>query len=122
MHLHYRENGMLKIVLSIHVDDSLCEDTKEDLEKLYKKVRSKYKITTLGKITKYLGVNYSWRKDEKGQKFVVASMKRNADEIIKFYEKVKKKEAKIAKTPGYQNTVLKKNESDTSMLDEYRSL
>ena len=99
---------MLKIVLSIHVDDSLCAVTKEDLEKLYKKVRSKYKITTLREIIKYLGVNFSWRKGEKGRKFVVASMKRNADEIIKFYEKVKKKEAKIAKTPGYQNTVLKK--------------
>ena len=53
-------------MLSIHVDDSLCAGTKEELEKLYKKVRSKYKIMTLGEITKYLGVNYSWRKDEKG--------------------------------------------------------
>ena len=36
--LHYRENGELKIVLSSHVDDSLCAGKKEDLEKLYQKV------------------------------------------------------------------------------------
>ena len=50
-------------------------------------------------------------------------MKRNAEEIIKFYEKVCKKEARAAKTPAFQNTVLSKNDSDEPiMLEEYRSL
>ena len=36
--------------MSIHVDDSLCAGSKEDLNELYEKVRKKYKIKTLGEI------------------------------------------------------------------------
>ena len=56
--LYKRVDGVLKIVMSIHVDDSLCAGRKSDLDELYAKVRKKYNITTLGVITKYLGVNY----------------------------------------------------------------
>ena len=120
--LYLRENGVLKIVMTIHVDDSLCAGSKKDLQILYEKIRTKYKITTLGEITKYLGVCYSWKTDNKGERYVVASMKRNAEEIIAYYEKVTGTKAKIAKTPGLQNSVLEKNEEEILMLDEYRSL
>ena len=120
--LYLRENGILKIVMTIHVDDSLCAGNKKDLQKLYEKIRTKYNITTLGEITKYLGVRYDWKTDEKGERYVVASMKRNAEEIISYYEKVTGTKAKIAKTPGSQNSVLEKNEEEVVMLDEYRSL
>ena len=48
----------MKIAMSIFVDDLLCAVKKEDLEWLYKDLWKKYKITTLGKVTKYLGVNF----------------------------------------------------------------
>ena len=82
--LYLYEENKLKIVMSIHVDDSLCAGTRESLQNLYAKVREKYKIQTLGEIKKYLGVMYDWRKDEQGRKFVVASMKKNADEIVRY--------------------------------------
>ena len=119
--LFLRKDGVLKIIMSIHVDDSLCAGNKGDLEDLYEKIRKRYKITTLGKISKYLGVHYEWGNDEDGP-YVIASMERNAKEIISYYEKVTKSLAKIAGTPGYQNTVLSKNENEIDMLDEYRAL
>jgi len=42
--LYKYEDGELKIVMSIHVDDSLCAGTRKSLQKLYAKVRKKYKI------------------------------------------------------------------------------
>ena len=56
--LFKRVDGVLNIVISIYVDDSLCAGRESDLDELYAKVREKYKITTLKVITKYLGVNY----------------------------------------------------------------
>jgi len=77
----------------------------------------------LGEIKKYLGVIYDWRKDEKGRKHVITIMRKKADEIVRYYEKVKGCEAKIAKIPGFQNTVLSKNEDENpTMLEEYYSL
>ena len=49
-------------------------------------------------------------------------MDRNAQEIIKYYEKVTGTKVKVAHTPGLQNSVLEKNEEEIVMLDEYRSL
>ena len=119
--LFLHTDGVLRIVISIHVDDSLCAGKKEDLEVLYMKIRKKYKITTLGRISKYLGVTYNWYEDKKGL-YVIVSMDKNAKEIVSYYEKVRRKEAKLAATPGYQNTVWSKNDGETELLDEYRSL
>ena len=85
--------------MTIHVDDSLCAGSKKDLQKLYEKIRTKYKITTLGEITKYLGVRYDWKLGMNGKRYIIASMKRNAEEIMANYEKVTDSKAKIAKTP-----------------------
>ena len=120
--LFLRENGHLKIVMSIHVDDSLCSRSRENLDGLYENVRKRYKISSLGQITKYLGVRYEWKFDENGELYVAASMEKNATEIIKYYEKITGESAKVYKAPGWQNSVLNKNEKETIMLEEYRSL
>ena len=120
--LFLREEGILKIVMSIHVDDSLCAGSKEDLENLYRNVRKKYKITTLGIISKYLGVRYEWKTDGDGNKFVIATMKKNADDIVKYYEDLKGTSVKVANTPGFQNTVMSKNQDESIMMEQYRSL
>ena len=65
----------------------------------------------MGQITKYLGVTYKWGNDENGP-FVIASMERNAKEIIEYYEKVMERSAKLAATPGFQNTALNKSEGN----------
>ena len=38
-------------------------------------IRRKYKIATLGQITKYLGVQYKWDRDENSELYVTASGK-----------------------------------------------
>ena len=50
--LYKRVDGVLKIITSIHVDDSLCAGRKSDLDQLYAKLRKMYNITTLGVIKK----------------------------------------------------------------------
>ena len=72
--LFLRENGHLKIVMLIHVDDSLCSGSRENLDKLYENVRKRYKISTLGQITKYLGVWYERKYNENDELYVIASM------------------------------------------------
>ena len=49
-------------------------------------------------------------------------MAKNAEEIVEYYEKVTGEKAKLAKTPGFQNTVLSRNDREIIMLEEYRSL
>ena len=51
-------DGVLQIIMSIHVDDSLCAGGKKDLQRLYVKIRKRYEIKDLGQIAKYLGVTY----------------------------------------------------------------
>ena len=75
-------DGKLKIVMSMHVDDSLCAGKKENVDKLYADTRKKYKITTLGRIKKHLGVVYDWKIDTRGEPYVLATMEMNARKII----------------------------------------
>ena len=120
--LYLREKDELKIVMSIHVDDSLCSGSRENLDALYEKVKKRYKISTLGQITKYLGVQYEWKLDNKGELYVIASMEKNAKEIIEYFEKVTGDSTKTYDTPGWPNSVLNKNDQEVIMLEEYRSL
>ena len=105
----------------IHVNDSLCTDSKEDLEALCVKIHSRYQISILGQITKYILVTYKWGKDKDGS-FVIMSMETNANKIVSYFERVWGKSEKMAMISGFQNTVLSKNEGEIEMLDKYRSL
>ena len=120
--LFLTEDEQLKVVMSTHVDDSMCVGSREDLDKLYRNVRKKYKITTLGRLKKYLGVHYDWQINESGEQYVIVTMSKNAEEIVEYYEKVTGEKDKLAKTPGFQNTVLSKNDGEIIMLEEYRLL
>ena len=112
----------MKVVMSTHVDDSMCAGSREDLDKLYRNVCKKYKITTPGYLKKHLGVHYDWQISESGEQYVIVIMTKNAEEIVEYYEKVTGEKAKLAKTPEFQNTVLSRNDREIIMLEEYRSL
>ena len=84
--LYYQENGKLLIVMSIHVDDSMVAGRKEDLKKFYKKIRTRFNITELGTLSKYLGVRYEWCKDEDAKHCVKVTMKDMAEGFIHKYE------------------------------------
>ena len=120
--LFLREDKQLKVVISTHVDDSMCAGSREDLDKLYRNVCKKYKITTLGRLKKHLGAHYDWKINKSEEQYVIVTMAKNAEEIVEYYEKVTGEKVKLAKTPGFQNTVLSKNDGDSIMIEEYRSL
>ena len=46
--LYLKKDDELKVIMSIHVDDSLCSGSRENLDELYENVQWKYKISTLG--------------------------------------------------------------------------
>ena len=69
-----------------------------------------------------LGVWYDWKKDKKGESYVVASMAKLEDEIIELYKTTMKKSVKESETPGYPNKVLSKNTGETVKMTEYLSL
>ena len=104
--MYNRVLGILKIVISIHVDDSLYAGRKSDLDELYAKVNTKYKITTLRIIKKYLGFNYEWKNNEKGSPYLITSFTKNAHGIVSYYEKVTQKKAKIDSTPDFSGVSL----------------
>ena len=120
--LYYKENEKIIIVMSVHVDDSMVAGKKDDLVKFYEKVRKRFNITELGKLSKYLGVQYEWYKDENGCPCVKATMDEIAKSFIEKYESCTGKTAKIAPTPAYPHKVLSKNEGELIDIDNYRSL
>jgi hypothetical protein len=65
---------------------------------------------------------YIQKKDEKGETYIVANMKRKLQEIIKSYETYLGKPVWQYKTPGALSTVMKKNEEEISDISEYRSI
>ena len=83
-----KESGKLNVVISTHLDVSLCVGSRKDLDKLYQDVHRKYKITMLGQLNKHLGVHYDGRSDKLGETYLVVSMSKNTEEIIKYYEHV----------------------------------
>ena len=82
------EDKKLKVVMSTHVDDWMCSGSREDLDKLYQNVHKKYKITTLGHLKKHLGAHYDWKIKKSGEQYVIATMTKNSEEIVEYYEKV----------------------------------
>ena len=94
---------------------------KEHIEELKRNVTKRFNITDLGQIKKHLGVHYEWGTDEKGD-YVKAEMKKNAEKFINCYEEMFEKKVKVASTPGFPGKCLTKNEAESIMLDEYRSL
>ncbi len=65
---------------------------------------------TLCKITKYLGVHYDWKRDEKGKRYVIDRIQRNTEKISTHYEEVTGTKAKIAEAQDFRILFLKRME------------
>ena len=111
--------GQLKIVLSVHVDDLMVSGKQADVDDLKSKVKTKFGISDLGCVKKYLGMMYDWSEDEKGP-YVKITMEKNATEIISKYEKHVGRSVKVAKIPGFSGKVLEKNSGDPVHMEIFR--
>ena len=92
------------------------------MNKFYKKIRTRFNITELGTLSKYLGVRYEWCKDEDEKPCMKVTMKDIAEAFIRKYEESTGKLARPAATPRYPHQVLNKNEEETVDIENHRSL
>jgi hypothetical protein len=123
--LYYWKNARSEVTLMavVHVDDVILMGTKNSIEKFKRELKKRFNISDLGKLKKHLGVWYDWKTDRTtNETYIVASMTKLESEIVETYEKLTGKNVKAADTPGFPNSVLSKNDDETVMMSEYRSL
>jgi Reverse transcriptase (RNA-dependent DNA polymerase)/Zinc knuckle len=123
--LYFWKNQNLEVTLMavVHVDDVILMGTKTVIEKFKGELRQRFNISDLGKLKKHLGVWYDWKTDRNTKEiYIVASMTKLETEIVESYEKLMGKNVKTADTPGFPNSYLSKNDGETVMMTEYRSL
>jgi hypothetical protein len=114
--------GRLVLMLVLYVDDTLCVGRRAEMIWMYAMIERKFNIEKLGQLKKHLGVWWTWKKDPKGHKYLVANMPKMIEEIGAKFVEATGKAAKIAPTPGYPGTVLKKHQGQPEKLDAYRSI
>ena len=116
------DKGRLVLLLVLYVDDTLCVGRRTEMIWMYQMIERKFNIERLGQLKKHLGVWWTWKKDLKGKKYLVANMPKMIEEIGAKYLEATGKVAKSAPTPGYPGKVLKKHQGQPEKLDAYRSI
>ena len=79
------EIGKMKLMVSIHVDDTLVAGNPMDIKFFKEGLRTRLVIKELGELTQHLGIKYKWTQDEHGLK-VVATMDTLINETITLTE------------------------------------
>jgi hypothetical protein len=117
-----KEGNKLVLLLALYVDDTLCTGPRKWVEWAYEQIETKYKIEKLGPLKKHLGIWWEWKKDEKDNTYLIATMPKMIDEIEAKYKETMDKPAKPAGTPGFPGKHLPKNTGEIIKIDEYRSI
>jgi hypothetical protein len=86
-------------------------------------IKKRFNIDILGKLKKHLGVWWTWHKDNNGQVYLEADMKKMRLDIIESFEKARP-DIKLKKysTPATPGTTLKKNDGEIIQESDYRSV
>ena len=87
-----------------------------------KKVEKYFKISTENVLERHLGVDYNFLRDDKNEVYLEATMEKKVNDIVKFFEDVTGEDVTIYDTPGFPDSVLKKNEGGTIKFEAYRTL
>jgi len=85
-------------------------------------VETYFKISTENVLERHLGVDYKFLCDDKNEIYLEATMEKKVNDIVKFFEDVTGEDVTIYDTPGFPDSVLKKNEGDTIKVEAYRTL
>ena len=83
----FDDSNKLTLIVSIAVDDCAITGTEENIQWFMNRVEKQFKTTRNGELKKYLGVEYSWKKTDKGKMFCDATMTKKANYIVHYYEK-----------------------------------
>ena len=89
-----REEETIVIISFIHVDDTMLCGKKEAVNIFKTKVKEWFNIKELGQLRKHLGIWYTWKTDQGGEKFVEATMPELIEEITRATENHLGKEVK----------------------------
>ena len=111
-------NGNLLLLCAVFVDDTLITGLEDEVNKFYKEFQEHYNIEILGKLSKHLGVTWTWE-EEDGDTVLKASMPSMEEEIIVAVEEAVGKTVKEQPTPGLPGRTLEKHEGEPVNIDAY---
>ena len=80
------DDGSPQLIVTLTVDDCAIAGKQEHIDWFMDMVAARFKITRGGRLKKHLGVDYVWKKDEKGETTVEATMDAKANNIVDDYE------------------------------------
>ena len=116
-----KKNGNLVGLIALYVDDCIFAGHVDFVKQLKKYVSSRFNIKDLGPIKKYLGVNYSLKRDAGDDPYFEASLKEYVDDIVKDYEKEFDCVVKSRKSPTITSAVMSTEEETVVLQSKYRS-
>jgi Reverse transcriptase (RNA-dependent DNA polymerase) len=94
------ENNQLRLMLAIHVDDTIIAGFTKDLEEFLEEFQKHLKIERLGKLKKHLGIWWEWMTEPDGEVYLRASMPKMIEEIRKAHTEATGNELRPAMTPA----------------------
>ena len=122
-YLRDQETNKLRLVIAVHVDDTIIAGKPEDIRWFKDQLQQRFKIKDLGSLKKHLGIWYSWEDDDHGERMLVATMPDLIQEIIHTTEKHAGKEIREYNTPGIPNESLLRHEDEPELdAGMYRSI
>ena len=118
---YLRHGGNTILVVATHVDDCAVAGKPQDINDFKQKIKKQFTIKELGKLSKHLGVWYTWGSDVTGR-FLESGME---DFVLGMFEDFKtlfSRYPKMATTPALPGTCLRKNKGEVILHGKYRSM
>jgi len=121
--IYYKRVGdNMCLLVVVYVDDMLFAGPTSEIAWCKEQLSSEYKINDLGSLKKHLGIHYHWNTNSSVERMLVANMDGMANEIVEKYKKVTGRYPVGSNTPGIPGKSLAKNQGETIMLEDYRSI
>ena len=81
------DEGFPLVVGAITVDDCLLGGKPEGINALMDKIEKKFKVTMDNDVKRHLGIDYTWKRDEKNEIYLEATMDKKATDIVNSCER-----------------------------------
>jgi hypothetical protein len=117
-----KDNDETTLIVICYVDDTMLVGMPQEVEWFKTRIKERFKFTNQGQLKKHLGVNYAYHRDENDDEYIVATMDKLVNKVIKTFEDHKGKPARKYKTPGTPGKVLEKNEGAIVDHSKYRTV
>ena len=102
-----RKENKLVLIATLYVDDTCITGSDDEIAWFKRELSRHFKIEDLGTIRKHLGVWWSFKRDNEGNRCLAASMTQFVDDVVEQYEATTNKKTKPTTTPALQGKNLK---------------